>query len=31
MREAEWEGLCVLRDLRNDVMGEPPGRSERPD
>ena len=30
MREAEWEGLCVLRDLRNDVMGEPPGRSERP-
>jgi hypothetical protein len=30
MREAEWEGLCVLRDLRNDVMGAPPGRSERP-
>jgi hypothetical protein len=30
MREAEWEGLCVLRDLRNEVIGEPPGRSERP-
>jgi REP element-mobilizing transposase RayT len=30
MREAEWEGLCVLRDLRNDVMGEPPGPSKRP-
>ena len=30
MREAEWEGPCVLRDLRNDVTGEPPGPSERP-
>ena len=30
MREAEWEGLCVLHDLKNDLMEEPPGRNERP-
>jgi hypothetical protein len=31
MREADWEGLCVLRDLRNDLMGEPPVPTERPE
>jgi len=31
MREADWEGLCVLRDLKNDLMGEPPVPTERPE
>jgi len=31
MREADWEGLCVLRDLKNDLMGEHPGRTEYPE
>jgi len=30
MREADWEGLCVLRDLKNDLMGEPPVQTELP-
>ena len=28
MREADWEGLCVLRDLKNNLMGEPAPRPE---
>ena len=31
MREADWEGLCVLRDLRNDLIGERPDPTERPE
>jgi len=31
MREADWEGLCVLRDLKNDLIGEHPVRTERPE
>ena len=25
MREADWEGLCVLRDLKHDRIGRRPG------
>ena len=28
MREADWEDLCVLRDLKNDLIGEPAARPE---
>jgi hypothetical protein len=31
MREADWEDLCVLRDLKNDLIGEPAERSARPE
>ena len=31
MREADWEDLCVLRDLKNDLIGEPPVPTERPE
>ncbi len=30
MRGADWEDLCVLRDLKNDLIGEPSVRSARP-
>ncbi|GEM_PF-765144 len=29
MREADWEDLCVLRDLKNDLIGEPAVRPAR--
>ena len=31
MREADWEDLCVLRDLKNDLIGEPAVRPSRPE
>ena len=31
MREADWEDLCVLRNLKNDLIGEPAERSARPE
>jgi hypothetical protein len=28
LRDADWEDLCVLRDLKNDLIGEPAARQE---
>ena len=28
LREADWEDLCVLRDLKNDLIGEPAASQE---